>query len=70
MKQAWRHLWRSRRRSILTLVAVFLPVLILVLQFSFLNGEQESLFRNTVTFETGHLQIRSATERPDGARSR
>ena len=66
MKQAWRHLWRSRRRSILTLVAVFLPVLILVLQFSFLNGEQESLFRNTVTLETGHLQIRSATERPDG----
>ncbi len=66
MKQAWRHLWRSRRRSILTLVAVFLPVLILVLQFSFLNGEQESLFRNTVTLETGHLQIRSSTERPDG----
>jgi ABC-type lipoprotein release transport system permease subunit len=37
-----------------------------VLQFSFLNGEQESLFRNTVTLETGHLQIRSSTERPDG----
>lgn len=66
MKAAWRHLWRSRRRSVLTLVAVLLPVLVLVLQFSFLNGEQESLFRNTVTLETGHLQIRSAVERPEG----
>ena len=66
MKQAWRHLWRSRRRSILTLVAVFIPVLILVLELGLLNGEQESLFRNTVTLETGHLQIRAATDRPEG----
>jgi len=66
VKQAWRHLWRNRRRSILTLVAVFIPVLILVLELGMLNGEQESLFRNTVTFETGHFQIRSSTERADG----
>ncbi|MCX6101216.1 MAG: hypothetical protein NTV92_07315, partial [Candidatus Bipolaricaulota bacterium] len=66
MKQAWRHLWRSRRRRILTLVAVFIPVLILVLELGLLNGEQESLFRNTVTLETGHLQIRAATDRPEG----
>ena len=66
MKQAWRHLWRNRRRSILTLVAVFLPVLILVLELGLLNGEQESLFKNTVTFETGHFQVRSSIERADG----
>jgi len=66
VRQAWRHLWRNRRRSILTLVAVFIPVLILVLELGMLNGEQESLFKNTVTFETGHFQVRSSTERPDG----
>ena len=66
MKQAWRHLWRNRRRSVLTLVAVFIPVLILVLELGMLNGEQESLFKNTVTFETGHFQVRSSTERPEG----
>ncbi len=66
MKQAWRHLWRSRRRSILTLLAVFIPVLILVLDIGMLNGEQQGLFKNTVNFETGHLQIRSATETTAG----
>ena len=66
MKQAWRHLWRNRRRSVLTLLAVLIPVLILVLELGILNGEMESLFRNTVNFETGHLQIRSSEERSGG----
>jgi ABC-type lipoprotein release transport system permease subunit len=66
VKQAWRHLWRSRRRSVLTLLAVFIPVLILVLELGLLNGEMETLFNNTVNIETGHFQIRSADERPSG----
>jgi len=52
------------------LLAVFIPVLLLALDIGMLNGEQESLFRNTVTFETGHLQIRSSDETtPGGALS-
>jgi ABC-type lipoprotein release transport system permease subunit len=66
LKQAWRHLWRSRRRSLLTLLAVLIPVLILVLMIGMLNGELESLFKNTVTFETGHFQIQAAGDRPQG----
>ena len=43
MKQAWRHLWRNRRRSLLTLFAVLIPVFILVLELGLLNGENKSL---------------------------
>jgi len=66
VKQAWRHLWRSRRRSLLTLFAVLIPVFILVLELGLLNGENKSLFENTVKFETGHLQIQKAGDRPEG----
>ena len=66
MKQAWRHIWRSRRRSILTLCAVLIPVFILVLELGLLNGENKSLFENTVKFETGHFQIQKAGGRPEG----
>lgn len=66
MKQAWRHLWRNRRRSILTLCAVLIPVFILVLELGLLNGENKSLFENTVKFETGHFQIQKAGGRPEG----
>ncbi len=66
MKQAWRHLWRNRRRSILTLFAVLIPVFILVLELGLLNGENKSLFENTVKFETGHFQIQKVGDRPEG----
>jgi ABC-type lipoprotein release transport system permease subunit len=66
VKQAWRHIWRSRRRSILTLCAVLIPVFILVLELGLLNGENKSLFENTVKFETGHFQIQKAGGRPEG----
>jgi len=66
MKAAIRHLLRNRRRSILALAAVLVPVFLLVLMLGMIGGMERDMFLNTIRFETGHLQIRRASERPEG----
>lgn len=67
MKAAIRYLLRNQRRSILALAAVIVPVFLLVLMFGMIGGMERDMFLDTIRFETGHLQIRRASERPPGA---
>ncbi len=66
MKAAFRHLLRNRRRSLLTLIAVLVPVYILVLMYGMVSGEMRGLFDGTVKLRTGHFQIQAVAERPQG----
>ncbi len=60
LRLAFRNLFRSPRRSVLTLLAVMVPVLLLDLMWGFTGAFERSLFDNTVRLETGHLQIHEA----------
>jgi len=57
MKAALRHLKRNRRRTILTLLAVMIPVYFLIFMFGFANANLNDMFETATRFDTGHLQI-------------
>lgn len=63
---AWRHLMRSRRRSLLTVLAVLFPVLMLDLMWGLSGAMRRNLFENITTLETGHVQIHEAGYRKQG----
>ncbi len=60
MKAAFRHLVRSRRRSVLAAMAVLVPVWLLVLMLGMIGGIEQGLFSSLTEYDTGHLQVRSA----------
>ncbi len=60
LRLARRNLFRNRRRSVLTLLAVLIPVALLDLMWGFSGAWERSLFQNTVELETGHFQIHPA----------
>ena len=54
---AWRNIWRNKRRSILTMLAVGFASLILVFMLSFQFGSYEEMINASVRLSTGHIQI-------------
>ena len=67
MKAAIRHLMRNRRRTILTLLAVMIPVYVLVIMFGFANANLRDMFDTATRFDTGHLQIRAVETQATGS---
>ena len=67
MKAALRHMLRNRRRSILTLLAVLIPIYFLIVMFGFINAMVQDMFESATRFDTGHLQIRAADSRATGS---
>ena len=57
MKAAIRHIMRNRRRTILTLLAVLIPVYFLIFMFGFINSMMQDMFETATRFDTGHVQI-------------
>jgi len=57
MKAATRHMMRNRRRTILTLCAVLIPVYFLVMMYGFINSMMQDMFETSTRFDTGHVQI-------------
>lgn len=66
MRVALRHLVRNRRRTLLTLLAVLIPVYFLVFMFGFANANLQDMFETATRFDTGHAQIRAVATRPMG----
>jgi ABC-type lipoprotein release transport system permease subunit len=54
---AWRNLWRYRRRTVVTIGAMTLALLIMVLYTSLVEGYLRDLERNIVDIELGDIQI-------------
>jgi len=67
MKAALRHLNRNRRRTLLTLLAVLIPVYFLVFMFGFSNAVIADLFETATRMDIGHLQVRHVEERGMGS---
>lgn len=58
MKAAIRHLRRNRGRTILTLLAVLIPVYFLIFMFGFASANLGDMFNTATRIDTGHFQIR------------
>ena len=54
---AWRNLWRYRRRTLVTVAAMTLALLIMVLYTSLVEGYLRDLERNIVDIELGDIQV-------------
>jgi len=67
MKAAIRHMMRNRRRSILTLLAVLIPIYFLIVMFGFINSMVQDMFESSTRFDTGHMQIRAEETRATGS---
>ena len=67
MKAAVRHMMRNRRRTILTLLAVLIPIYFLIVMFGFINSMVQDMFESSTRFDTGHMQIRAVQSRATGS---
>lgn len=67
MKAAIRHLKRNRGRTILTLLAVLIPVYFLVFMFGFSNSVVSDMFETATRIDTGHFQVRHVERRGTGS---
>lgn len=67
MKAAIRHLKRNRGRTILTLLAVLIPVYFLIFMFGFASANLGDMFNTATRIDTGHFQIRHEAVRGLGS---
>ncbi len=58
MKAALRHLKRNRGRTVLTLLAVLIPVYFIIFMFGFASANLSDMFEIATRIDTGHFQIR------------
>jgi ABC-type lipoprotein release transport system permease subunit len=54
---AWRHIWRNRRRSIVTVAAMTLALWVMILYTGLLEGYMLGMERNILNLELGDVQV-------------
>lgn len=54
---AWRNLWRNKKRTILTLLSIFMAIFLSLFTRSMQVGSYNSMIQNAVKFSTGYIQI-------------
>ncbi|GAH71803.1 unnamed protein product, partial [marine sediment metagenome] len=59
IKLAWRNIWRNWRRTILTSLAVAFGMISIIFTYSYIEGVTESIYRNLIETELGHVKIAS-----------
>jgi putative ABC transport system permease protein len=62
---AWRNIWRNRRRSLLTVLAIALGLAFNIFMRGIGDGFHEQMVDNSVRAEIGHIQIHRAGYRDD-----
>jgi ABC-type lipoprotein release transport system permease subunit len=56
-KMSWRNLWRSRRRTLVTVSAMSLALLVMILYAGLMEGYFRDMERNVLDLEVGDVQI-------------
>lgn len=57
----WRDLGRHRRRTLFSIIAVALGLALLIMMNGLISGARDDSLRNSIRFETGHVQLRAAS---------
>ena len=57
IKLAWRNVWRNRRRTIITSLAIIASVAMLIFFNGLLTGFIDPTVDNNVELETGHIKV-------------
>ncbi len=57
VKMAWRNIWRNKKRTILTMLSIFLAVFLSLLTRSMQVGSYANMISNAVKLTTGYIQI-------------
>ncbi len=58
-KIAWRNLWRSKRRTILTMTSIILAACMAMFTRSMQKGSYENMISNAVKLSTGYFQVQA-----------
>jgi ABC-type lipoprotein release transport system permease subunit len=56
-KMAWRNVWRNRRRTLVTIAAMSLALLVMILYAGLMAGYFRDMERNILDLEVGDLQV-------------
>jgi len=59
IKLAWRNIWRNWRRTVLSSLAVAFGMISIIFANSYIKGMTESVYKNLIETETGHVKIAS-----------
>ncbi|MCF6269382.1 MAG: FtsX-like permease family protein [Melioribacteraceae bacterium] len=59
IKIAWRNLWRSKRRTILTMTSIILAACMAMFTRSMQKGSYENMISNAVKLSTGYFQVQA-----------
>ncbi len=54
---AWRNIWRNKRRTLITLLSIFMAVLLSSLMISIQQGAWDAMIANVLSTYTGYIQI-------------
>jgi len=57
IKIAWRNIWRNKRRTILTMLSIFLALILALFTRSMQKGSYANMITNAVKLSTGYVQI-------------
>jgi len=59
LKIAWRNLWRSKRRTILTMTSIILAACMAMFTRSMQKGSYQNMISNAVKLSTGYFQVQA-----------